>query len=87
MTIPWTVKPSPTDSEMMAVVGAYLVADNLPIEDAALISAAPDMRDALKDMLSGWRYLRTYYGNLAGVGWDRCETSATAALAKAELSA
>jgi hypothetical protein len=38
---------------------------------------------ALRDMLSGWRYIREYHGDLAGVGWDRCEQSASAALAAA----
>lgn len=44
---PWAVVASPTDPEMYAVQGAYLVADNLPIEDARLIAAAPDLLAAL----------------------------------------
>lgn len=39
------------------------------------------MREALKDILSGWRYIRHSYGDLYGVGWDRCETKAVEALA------
>jgi hypothetical protein len=35
---------------------------------------------ALTDMRSGWRYIRESHGDLYGVGWDRCEESATAAL-------
>jgi hypothetical protein len=38
------------------------------------------LREALKDMRSGWRYIRDSHGDLYGVGWDRCEQSATAAL-------
>ena len=41
MSAAWEVIPSPTDAEMSAVHGVYLVADNLPIEDARLIAAAP----------------------------------------------
>ncbi len=37
---------------------------------------------ALEDMLSGWRYLRQRYGDLPGVGWDRAENKALAALAE-----
>jgi len=38
---------------------------------------------ALTDMRAGWRYIRDVHGDLPGVGWDRCEQSATAALANA----
>lgn len=54
------------------------------IANARLIAAAPDLLEALKDMLSGWRYLRAVYGDLSGVGWDRAENAAIAAIAKAE---
>ncbi len=40
--------------------------------------------EALKDMFSGWRYIRESHGDLYGVGWDRCEASAKAAIAAAE---
>ena len=36
--------------------------------------------DALKDALSGWRYIRQIHGDLYGVGWDRVETKLVAAL-------
>jgi hypothetical protein len=39
---------------------------------------------ALEDMQSGWRYIRQRYGDLDGVGWERCERSATAVLARAK---
>ena len=38
------------------------------------------LRAALTDMLSGWRYIRDTYGDLAGVGWDRVEQKARNAL-------
>lgn len=38
------------------------------------------LREALKDMLNGWRYIRETYGDLAGVGWDRAEQKALSAL-------
>ena len=38
------------------------------------------LREALTDMLSGWRYIRETYGDLAGVGWDRVEQKARNAL-------
>lgn len=44
----WIVIQSPTDPEMYAVMGVYLVADKLPIEDAILISYAPEMLTELK---------------------------------------
>lgn len=45
---PWDVIVSPTDPEMYAVQGCYLVADCLPIEDARLIASAPDLLAALE---------------------------------------
>jgi hypothetical protein len=52
--------------------------------DARLISAAPELLDALRDMLSGWMYIREIHGDLYGVGWDRSQEKALAAIAKAE---
>lgn len=48
MTSNWTVQQSKSDPGTMEVRGAYLVADHLPIEDANLIAAAPDLYDALR---------------------------------------
>jgi hypothetical protein len=45
---------------------------------------AGELAEALLDMRGGWRYIREMHGDLYGVGWDRCEESATAALAKYE---
>jgi len=51
MTKPWEVIVDPKDPEVYAVQGVYLVAHNLPIEDARLIAAAPDLLKAVERML------------------------------------
>jgi len=51
--------------------------------NAALIAAAPELRDACADALAGWRYIRANHGDLYGVGWDRVEQALQAAIAKA----
>jgi len=43
-----------------------------------------ELLDALKDMHSGWKYIRETHGDLYGVGWDRSQEKAEAAIAKAE---
>lgn len=48
-----------------------------------LIAAAPSMLAALEDMLSGWKYIRESHGDLYGVGWDRAQDNAEAAIRKA----
>lgn len=44
-----------------------------------------DLEAALRDMLAGWKYIREFHGDLYGVGWDRCEAAAEAALKRAAL--
>jgi hypothetical protein len=51
--------------------------------DARLIAAAPELLEALRDMYEGWKYIRSTHGDLYGVGWDRAQEKAEAALAKA----
>lgn len=51
--------------------------------DANLIAAAPELLEAIQDMLSGWQYIRQTHGDLYGVGWDRAEQKAKDALSKA----
>lgn len=51
--------------------------------DARLIAAAPELLEALRDMLSGWNYIRSMHGDLYGVGWDRAQGKAESAIAKA----
>lgn len=87
--IPWLVIPSPTDAEMSAVHGAYLVADNLPIEDAHLIAAVPDLLAALEALIAAIENQRygddrmedDIYG--AAIVTDSPYTVARAAIAKA----
>ena len=38
------------------------------------------LREALEDMFKGWLYIRRFHGDLYGVGWDRAEDKARAAL-------
>ena len=52
MSAAWEVITSPTDAEMSAVHGVYLVADNLPLDDAQLIAAAPYLLAALQSLLT-----------------------------------
>ena len=42
------------------------------------------LREALIDMRSGWKYIRETHGDLYGVGWDRAQNKADAALAAGE---
>ena len=39
---------------------------------------------ALCDMLGGWKYIRSFHGDLYGVGWDRVQLKAEKAIARAE---
>jgi len=47
----------------------------------AALAACKLKDEALSDMRSGWRYIRETYGDLYGVGWERAENKADAALA------
>lgn len=35
---------------------------------------------AVEDLLNGWKYIRSTHGDLYGVGWDRAQDKADAAL-------
>ena len=76
-TEPWRVIADPADPEVYAVAGVYKVAGNLPIEDANLIAAAPDMEAALTMLLRDVQDYPAWQRPCAAV--DR----AKAALAKA----
>lgn len=56
------------------------------VSNAHLIAAAPELLEALEDILSGWRYIRQdpNHKALYGVGWDRAQEKAEAAIAKAK---
>ena len=60
-----------------AVVPARLTKD---MEYDALRAENARLRGALADMYAGWRYIRLHYGDLSGVGWERCDAAARAAL-------
>ena len=40
--------------------------------------------EALKDALSGWKYIREVHGDLYGVGWERVEKRLANAIALGE---
>jgi len=47
---------------------------------ATVTAQRDEAREALRDMLSGWRYIRFHHGDLYGVGWDRSQAKAEKAL-------
>jgi hypothetical protein len=49
--------------------------------NAEILANNAALREALKDMLSGWKYIRQVHGDLYGVGWDRAQKKAEDALA------
>lgn len=64
-------------------VVAQLLVSGKEDEAGRLLAAAPELLEALQDMLSGWQYIRHTHGDLYGVGWDRAEQKAKGALSKA----
>lgn len=65
---------------------AWSSGEKIETEDqanAALLGASFDLYAALEDMLAGWRYIRQHHGDLYGVGWDRAQSAAEAALSRA----
>jgi len=81
----WPVGTNLFTAEQARAMVTHMLGD----EAAVLLSAAPPaesererrLRDALEDMLAGWRYIRRWHGDLYGVGWDRAQHKAEAALA------
>jgi len=75
-------------SEMRVIpaAGGWPIAGT-PEEDAAFIVRACnshyELLEALRDMLGGWKYIRSFHGDLYGVGWDRAQGKAEAAIAAA----
>lgn len=80
MKRPWSVVGAGFNDE-----GVYFTFDDTVIDrrDVNLMQAAPELLEALQDMLSGWQYIRKTHGDLYGVGWDRAEQKAKDALSKA----
>ena len=62
---------------------AELLINGLEDDNGIIMAAAPDLLEALQDMLSGWKYIREQHGDLYGVGWDRAQDKAQAAISKA----
>ncbi len=63
--------------------GSYVISIEEAEANARLCAAAPDLLEALRDMAAGWEYIRQTHGDSYGVGWDRAQEKATAAIAKA----
>lgn len=50
-------------------------------EDKAVLTQA---LDALRDLHGGWKYIRSFHGDLYGVGWDRAQDKVEDAIAGVE---
>lgn len=77
---PWLVVPSPTDPEAYAVEGVYLVADNLPIEDANLIAASRPLLKALEGAIGALQFSRDYHSDLDNEDQAFCQDKLDAAM-------
>lgn len=51
-----------------------------------IVQQRAELLEALKDMRNGWRYIRETHGDLYGVGWDRAENKANAAITNTEAT-
>jgi hypothetical protein len=80
-----TLPPLPMDRHMSARFDAWKQS-SLRKADQWLSRPSPvdGVVEALKDMREGWRYIREHHGDLYGVGWDRAEQAADAAIARAK---
>lgn len=54
----------------------YDEAQKLKRERDEALRERDEALEALRDMLSGWKYIRQVHGDLYGVGWDRAQTKA-----------
>lgn len=65
---------------------AYRFLDEADKRIAQLEAEKVELLEALKDMLSGWRYIQQdpMHREIYGVGWERAQRLAEAAIAKAE---
>jgi hypothetical protein len=77
------IRTADTSGDLIATVWCGEEPDAEAAQHARLIAAAPDLLEALRDMLAGWRYIRSSHGDLYGVGWDRAEGKAATAIDKA----
>jgi len=76
------IPPSRTDSQgyLLGHRDARHAAAELAVKHDALVA---QLVEALADMAGGWAYIRGFHGDLYGVGWDRAQSKADAALAAA----
>ena len=78
-------RPTPeTDAAVKAEASngqwSYVLRDTC----ARLERERDEAREALRDMLSGWKYIRQVHGDLSGVGWNRAQGKAEKALEAAK---
>lgn len=76
---------TPNYSDVATLIAETVSGERVAVQEAnaRLIAAAPELFEALRDMLGGWKYIRSAHGDLYGVGWDRAQEKAVAAIAKA----
>jgi hypothetical protein len=55
----------------------------IPLYTHPIKELTDEVKDALMDALSGWKYIRQCHGDLYGVGWDRVQEKLEAILRKA----
>ena len=72
--------PQRANARLIAEAGT--VAHETGLTPRQLVERVKELEEALRDMHNGWRYIRASHGDLYGVGWDRCEEKASAALSK-----
>jgi len=70
------------DVELRDRINAALAAPPTGAGEPTEPSAENDLLAAVEDLLSGWKYIRSFHGDLYGVGWDRAQHKAEAAIAK-----
>jgi hypothetical protein len=68
--------------EIVRLNGATNHAGGTPLKIA--LRERDEAREALSDMLSGWRYIRKTHGDIYGVGWERAQTKAEKVLEEAK---
>ena len=56
---------------------------DIPLYTHPVKELTDEVKDALMDALSGWKYIRQCHGDLYGVGWDRVQDKLEAILRKA----
>lgn len=65
-------------------IAAELAEKPLRAKIDALTKQRDELLAALEDMNNGWKYIRSTHGDLYGVGWNRAQNKADAAIASAK---